>query len=293
MNLSLLRMKKIILLSVLTLFLLEGCVQKQTPQAGKTCSMNIATFNLRLDLESDGENAWPHRKEMVKDLIRFHEFDICGTQEGFAHMLKGIAELENYAYTGVGRDDGEEAGEHSAIVYRTDRFTLLDNGDFWLSQTPEEPSYGWEAEYKRICSWAKFKDNNCDKEFYFFSVHYDHIAKEARRESSKLMLERVKTIAGDHTFFVTGDFNATPDSEPMQIIYDAGWWYDSKGLSQLPPYGPEGTFQAFRIDAQPKERIDYIFVSEGVGVDKYGVLTDMRYGRFPSDHFPIMIRVNY
>ena len=105
----------------------------------------MATFNLRMDTEKDGVNAWPNRKEMVKGLIRFHDFDIFGTQEGFKHMLDGIAELDGYAYIGAGRDDGEDAGEHSAIFYKTSRFDLLDKGNFWFSETPDVPGKGWDA----------------------------------------------------------------------------------------------------------------------------------------------------
>ncbi len=212
-------MKRLHFLAVCCIFLLAGCGDNQQIQSGnETCSMNIGTFNLRMDVESDGENAWPNRKEMVKGLIRFHEFDILGTQEGFAHMLRGITELENYAYTGVGRDDGKEEGEHSAIVYRTDRFTLLENGDFWLSQTPEIPSYGWEAGHRRICSWGKFRDDQCGKIFYFFSVHYDHIAREARRESSRLMLDRVKSIAGDNTFLLPAISTRLPTANRCRLF---------------------------------------------------------------------------
>lgn len=116
----------------------------------------------------DGVNAWPNRKEMVKGLIRFHDFDIFGTQEGFKHMLDGIAELDGYAYIGAGRDDGEDAGEHSAIFYKTSRFDLLDKGNFWFSETPDVPGKGWDATCcNRICSWGKFRDKESGKVFYF------------------------------------------------------------------------------------------------------------------------------
>ncbi|MCD7852280.1 MAG: hypothetical protein LUH63_22710 [Parabacteroides sp.] len=122
--------------------------------AGDSC-LNVATFNLRMDTPADGVNAWPNRKEMVKGLIRFHDFDIFGTQEGFMHMLDGIVELDGYAYIGAGRDDGEEAGEHSAIFYKTGRFELLDKGNFWFSETPEVPGKGWDVTCcNRICLWA-------------------------------------------------------------------------------------------------------------------------------------------
>lgn len=260
--------------------------------AGDTGSLTIATYNLRMDTPGDGENAWPNRKEMVKTLIQFHDFDICGTQEGFIHQLRDVCEADVYDYVGVGRDDGKEAGEHSAILYKKDRFKVLDKGNYWLSETPDVPGKGWDATCcNRICSWAKFKDEVTGKEFYFFNVHYDHEGEEARRESSKLMIAKIKSIVGNAPFFCTGDFNATPDSEPIRIIYNDGTLLDSYKVAKIPPYGPVGTFQGFKLRTSSEGRIDYIFVSEGIQVNTYGVLTDMNDNRFPSDHFPVMIDV--
>ena len=161
--------------------LLQSWAMKEShPATGGRSELNVATFNLRMDTEKDGVNAWPNRKEMVKGLIRFHDFDIFGTQEGFRHML-----------------DGEDAGEHSAIFYKTSRFDLLDKGNFWFSETPDVPGKGWDATCcNRICSWGKFRDKESGKVFYFFNSHYDHQGKVARRESSKLLIARIKQIAG-------------------------------------------------------------------------------------------------
>lgn len=262
--------------------------------AKEKCPLNVATFNLRMDTPIDGENAWEHRKEMVKSLVLFHEFDLFGTQEGFKHQLDGILETGKYAYVGKGRDDGEDAGEHSAIFYNKARFVVLEKGDFWYSETPDVPGKGWDAECcNRICSWAKFKDKESGKEFYFFNSHFDHQGKVARRESSKLLLTKIKAIVGNHTFFCTGDFNATPDAEPIQILVNDGLLIDSKTVSEEPPYGTSGTFTSFKFDAPMDKRIDYIFISKDVKVKKYGVLTDSQYGRFPSDHFPVMIEASF
>ena len=269
----------------------EECTQEKCVQEKKECNLNIASFNLRMDTPNDGQNAWPNRKEMVKGLIRFHDLDIVGTQEGFKHQLDGILELDGYTYVGAGRDDGKDAGEHSAIIYKKDRFELLDNGDFWFSETPDVPGKGWDATCcNRICSWAKFKDKLSGKEFFVFNSHYDHQGKVARKNSSLLLLKMIEQIAGDNPVFATGDFNATPDDEPIQTIYNSGKLNDSYLVTEEPPYGTEGTFSAFRIDAPMKNRIDYIWVTPGITVKKYGVLNDMQYGRFPSDHFPVVIQ---
>ncbi len=255
--------------------------------------LNIATYNLRLDTSNDGLDAWKHRKENVNGLIRFHDFDIVGTQEGFQHQLLDITTTGDYAYVGVGRDDGVNGGEHSAIIYKTDRFEVIDNGDFWFSETPETPSYGWEAKYRRVCSWAKFQDKEAGKEFYVFSLHYDHEAKEARRNSSLLLLKKINEIAGDTPTFCVGDFNATPDGEPIQIIYNADILHDARLVTETKPYGTEGTFNAFKLDGPMKDRIDYIWVSKDITIKKYGVLNDVHYGRFPSDHFPVMVKASF
>lgn len=282
-------MKKLFILS-LSFFLITLMFAQNEK---KSYELNIATYNLRMDTPNDSLNAWVHRKDMVNGLIRFHDFDIIGTQEGFHHQLQDIVRAGDYAYVGVGRDDGKNAGEFSAVVYKTDRFEVLENGDFWFSLTPDEPSFGWDANIRRICSWAKFRDNEAGKEFFFFSLHYDHQGKEARRNSSLLLLSKIKEIAGDAPLFCVGDFNATPDDEPIQIIYNANILNDSYLISQTKPYGTVGTFNAFKLDAPMKNRIDYIWVNPGITIKKYGVLNDMHYGHFPSDHFPVMVKAGF
>jgi endonuclease/exonuclease/phosphatase family metal-dependent hydrolase len=279
-------MKKIVLMMA-AVFFVSGLYAQQL-------NLNVGTYNLRLDTPHDGKNSWEHRKEMVKGLIRFHDFDMFGTQEGFIHQIKDILEVEAYDYVGAGRDDGKDGGEHSAIFYKKGRFTVLDKGNYWLSETPDVPGKGWDATCcNRICSWAKFREKATGKEFYFFNVHYDHQGKEARRQSSHLMLSKIKAIAGDAPVFCTGDFNATPDDEPIQLIYIDGLLTDSYKLTKQPPYGPVGTFQAFQLDSPMKERIDYIFVTKGIQVEKYGVLTDINDARFPSDHCPVLVTVRF
>ena len=258
--------------------------------AQKKKEIRVSSFNLRYDNPSDGVNAWPNRKEFVKALIRYHDFDIIGTQEGLYSQMKDLNEMSEYAFVGVGRDDGQTAGEFSAIFYKTDRFKLLDSGDFWLSETPNTPGKGWDATCcNRICSWAKFRDANTKNVFYVFNVHFDHRGVVARRESAKLTLQKIREIAGNSPVIYAGDFNATPESEPIQIIQAS--LRDSYVATALPPYGPVGTFNGFRMDAPLNNRIDYIFVSHHFDVLKYAALTDFLEQRFPSDHLPIVADV--
>lgn len=275
-------MKKFILLLLSGLMLQSVFAQKNVP-------VTIATYNLRFNNPNDGPNAWPQRKENVKALIRFHEFDLFGTEEGLIDQLKDIAELEEFAYTGKGRDDGREAGEHSAIFYRKSRFELLQSGDFWLSETPDKPGKGWDATCcNRICSWGKFKDKQTKKIFFFFCVHFDHQGVIARKESGKLMVKKIKEIAGNKPVVCVGDFNSTPETEQIQEMQTL--LRDAYKVTEAPPYGPVGTFNAFKFNAPLKARIDYIFVSSGIRVLKYGALSDSKDLRYPSDHLPVVIK---
>ena len=275
-------MKKLVLFFMAVIISAGTFAQKEVP-------MNVATYNLRYNNPGDGENAWPNRKEMVKALVRYHDFDVFGTQEGLIGQLKDLAEMPEYAWYGRGRDDGKDGGEHSAIFYKKDRFELVDKGDFWLSETTDQPTFGWDAVCKRICSWVKLKDKRTRKEFYFFSVHFDHKGEKARSESGKLMVAQIKTIAGSTPAICVGDFNSTPDTEQIQSL--ASLLKDSRAVSEMPPYGPEGTFEGFKVDAPMDTRIDYIFVSNAFLVKKYAVLTDSKKQRYPSDHLPVVANV--
>ncbi|GGG77194.1 endonuclease [Parapedobacter pyrenivorans] len=260
-------------------------------QKTDVAEIRVASYNLRMDTPRDSLNAWPNRKENVKALIRYHDFDIIGTQEGFVHQLTDILELPEYAYFGAGRDDGKQAGEHSAIIYKKDRFRIVDSGNFWLSETPGEPGLGWDATCcNRICSWAKFADKGTKKEFYVFNVHFDHQGVIARKESGKLMVAKIKEIAKDAPVICMGDFNSTPETE--QIKGMSAILNDAYTITKQPPYGPVGTTNSFRFTAPMKNRIDYIFVSKDFEVAKYAVLTDAKDQRYPSDHLPVVADVH-
>ena len=250
----------------------------------------VATYNLRQNNPIDGVNAWPNRKETVKSLVRFHEFDIYGTQEGFLGQLKDLCEVEGFAYTGHGREDGKDKGEHSAILYKKDRFDLLNSGDFWLRETPDQPGLGWDATCcNRICSWGKFKDKETSKVFFFFCVHFDHQGVVARVESGKLMVKKIKEIAGNHPAICVGDFNSLPDTEQIKTMQTL--LKDCRLASVTSPYGPKGSFNSFKFDSPLDQLIDYIFVSSQIEVLKYGILTDHIDCRYPSDHLPVVSKI--
>jgi endonuclease/exonuclease/phosphatase family metal-dependent hydrolase len=267
-------------------------LSSQTIAAERGGTIVVATYNLRLNTPQDGINAWPHRKDAVKALIRYHGFDVFGTQEGLPDQLADLATMDEFAHVGAGRDDGRHAGEHAAIFYRKSRFTVLQHGDFWLSETPDRPSLGWDAKCcNRIVSWVQLRDQDSDKTFFVFSAHFDHEGVVARRESAKLLVRRIGDIAGDRPVICLGDFNATPQSEPIATM--SGVLRDAREIAATAPYGPVGTFNGFQLHAAATNRIDYVFVSSGVNVLRYGVLTDSLDGRYPSDHFPVVVKIAF
>lgn len=270
------------------LSVLFACLISLPIMAQKSDQIRVASYNIRNQYPLEGENSWPFRRDQVKALIQYHDFDIIGSQECIYEQLQDICQLPGYTYFGAGRDDGKTQGEHSAIIYKKDRFEVLESGNFWLSETPDKPSLGWDATCcNRICSWVKFKDKNTKKTFYFFSVHFDHQGRVARVESGKLMVQKIKEIAKDAPVICTGDFNSRPDTEQIQTMQTI--LNDSYKITKMPPYGPVGTSNGFRFTAPMTSRIDYVFVSNQFTVFKYGVLTDSFDQHYPSDHQPVVV----
>lgn len=261
---------------------------------GQAQDMKVATYNLRYDNKNDSlnGNGWEQRGPVVTGLIRFHDFDIFGTQEGLKNQLDDISNaLPQYARYGRGRDDGIDKGEHSAIFYKKDEFTLLNKGDFWLSETPDKPSLGWDATCcNRICSWVQLQHKKRGKKFFFFNVHYDHQGVVARKESSKLILKKIKEIAGKSPVIFTGDFNGSTSTEWYQTIANSGILKDTYNEVKF-PYANNASFNAFGKAKQSNDIIDHIFVSDQFKVIKWGLLTDTYYGKFPSDHFPVLVEL--
>jgi endonuclease/exonuclease/phosphatase family metal-dependent hydrolase len=263
----------------------------------KAQSLTVMTFNIRLNVASDSLNAWPYRKDKVASQILFHKIDLLGVQEALHDQMIDLEDrLPQYKYVGVGRDDGKEKGEYSAIFYDTSKLEVIQSSTFWLSLTPEVPgSKSWDAAITRIVTWAKFKERRSGKIFFAFNTHFDHMGKTARRESAALLLRKVTEIAGKTPAIVTGDFNAIPSDEPVQVVTDKNdpsHLVDSKELSTTGHYGPTGTFNGFG----PRERddfpIDYIFLKGKWKVLSHATISESWQGRFASDHFAVMASVS-
>lgn len=275
---------------LLYLLLLIGTVAvAQTP-------LNVMTFNIRYNNPGDSLDAWPYRKDKVAGTILFQEAQLLGVQEALYDQITDLQEgLPQYKRIGVGRDDGKTKGEFSAIFYDTTRLQLLQSQTFWLSTTPEVPgSKGWDAAITRIVTWGKFRDKKTKQVFFHFNTHFDHKGAVARRESAHLLLKQVAAIAGKTPAVITGDFNATPDDEPIQVILnnsDPLHLQDSKALSKTPHFGPEGTFNGFKNAERGDQPIDYIFLKGNFSVLQHATLSNTWKGHFASDHFAVFSRI--
>ena len=254
--------------------------------------LSMMTYNIRYATVNDQENQWEKRKGFLTEQIGFYEPDVFGVQEGLHSQLEFIDQaLPGYNYIGVGRDDGKEKGEYCAIFFNKEKLELLDQGTFWLSSTPDKVSKGWDAAFERICTYARFKDRASDMVFLVFNTHFDHIGELAREKSAELIVKKASEINKDNfPVVLMGDLNLNEKSKAIKYLSAA--YNDSKMVSEAKPFGPHGTFTGFQFHDPVKDRIDYIFCSkENISVKKYAVLTDSKESRYPSDHFPVMIKI--
>ncbi|WP_353415632.1 endonuclease/exonuclease/phosphatase family protein [Haloferula helveola] len=276
----------------------------------------IGTYNIRYDNPGDRKsgNAWEQRAPVVAGIIRFHDFDIVGTQEGFRHQVDDLRKLlPDHLCSTHGRDNGAEQGEQIAIFFKKDLYELAADGCFWLSETPDKPSKGWDAGLRRICGWAQFKPKSGGDPFYVFSVHFDHRGEQARQESAKLLLAKVDEIAGNAPAFVLGDFNADQNSTTYRLLEDSPRLADTFRTSEF-RFAPNGTANRFDAASMTSSRIDHVFAPEGAAIARFGILTDtyrvaksseaadqtsgnfpkeVKFGdfeiRLPSDHYPVLV----
>lgn len=254
--------------------------------------VSLMTYNIRLDIASDEENAWSFRKDFLVSQLELYMPDIFGIQEGKPNQVNFIDKnLGDYHFIGEGRDGGEN-GEFSAIFYNEQKYKLLAQKTFWLSETPLEVSKGWDAAFPRICTYGLFMNKVSGIRFFVFNTHLDHIGIIARSRSLQLILKKIDDINTENLPVVLmGDFNMEPKSE--EIVKLSKEMDDCKYSSIKRPFGPEGTFNAFNFKRVTTKRIDYIFVSksEGITVNKYGVLNNSYNLKYPSDHFPVYVEI--
>ena len=286
-----------------------------------SAQMLVGSYNIRLKVSSDSVkgNVWQKRCQVICDQVNFMSPDIFGTQEVLhVQLLDMLQGLDGYDYIGVGRDDGKTGGEYAAIFYKPDRLRLLDQGNFWLSETPDRPGLGWDAACVRVCTWGRFAGQTAtdDEAFYFFNLHMDHVGVVARREGAKLIVRKIREIAQGAPVIVTGDFNVDQKDEIYSIFTESGLLKDSYLASRL-RFAENGTFNSFDTELYTDSRIDHIFVSPDTEVESYGVLTNSYWmpndesaaklkghdapqqidfskytRRQPSDHYPVFVRLS-
>ncbi|MFT6995506.1 MAG: endonuclease/exonuclease/phosphatase family metal-dependent hydrolase, partial [Maribacter sp.] len=256
---------------------------------------DVMSFNIRYDNPEDGKQNWHHRKENVVRMIHFYDLDIIGLQEVLVNQQNYLKEsLSEYKSVGIGREDGKEKGEFASIFYKKDRFKILKSGTFWLSETPDKISKGWDADLERIATWAVFKDKNTREEFIFMNTHFDHIGNIARVESAKLLKEKAIELAGNLPLILTGDFNLVPESEGIRTLIkpDGKNTLINASSAATFTYGPDWTTCGF--DNRPFEErkvIDYIFLKGISKVTKYAVFSEMLENVFLSDHCPVFAQI--
>jgi endonuclease/exonuclease/phosphatase family metal-dependent hydrolase len=257
-------------------------------------NLKVMTYNIRLDVAVDGENDWTHRKEYLTSQIQFYEPDVLGIQEAKPNQVLDINSLLTpYNNVGIGRD-GLAKGESSNIYYKKDRFIVVESNTFWLSETPNEISKGWDAAFNRVCTYALFKDKKTKLSFWVFNTHLDHIGEVARTNGIQLILSTIETLnTKKYPVIFMGDFNSEPNTD--RIIELKKTMNDSYDISKEKPFGPSGTFNNFKHNEAVTKLIDYIFISKqsNIEVKKYAVLSDSKDLKYPSDHLPVYVEINF
>ena len=277
-----------IVLLQLTILLSFSCAQKSNP-------INSMSFNIRYDNPKDGIQNWHQRKENIVRMINFYDLDIMGLQEVLANQLNYLkTNLGQYHTVGIGREDGKEKGEFSPIFFKASRYKEIKSGTFWLSETPEKVSKGWDAALERIATWAVLKDKTSGEELIFMNTHFDHKGKLARVESAKLLKQKAIELAGDLPLILTGDFNLPPESNGIKTMIEPDGDNTLVNSSSIATYsyGPDWTTCGF--DNRPfdnRKVIDYIFVKNVKKVIKYAVFSEMLNDIYLSDHCPVFAQI--
>ena len=256
---------------------------------GSATSLSVMTFNMRYDNPEDGADNWRFRRERIAGVIKAQEIDVLGTQELLSNQFNDLSGLlTGYQGVGVGRLDGAESGEYCAVFFRKDRFTLLDSGTFWLSETPEVVgSLGWDGACERIATWVVLRDRD-GRELFFIDTHLDHVGQVARDEGVSLLMKRIETLSGGRPVILTGDFNSEPGSSVVAHVQKDGVLRDAKAIAQQRS-GTDWSFSDFgQIPEAERPLLDYIFVSGDIEALRYEVLPDTFDGGYVSDHAPVM-----
>ncbi len=271
-------MKKIVIA-----LLFAGSLLHTAQAAEESREIRLISYNMRTSAARDGANSWENRRHATRQMIEQEAPALFGVQEAMPDQLQYInTESPQYAYVGVGRDDGAGEGEVMAIFYLRERFDLLNSGTFWISETPDRVSRGWDAACNRTVTWVELRDHISGKEFFFFNTHLDHLGKVAREEGVKLLTQKIQQIAGKKPAIVGGDFNTSTDSPLFKPLTK----YMFSARSKAPVTDHKGTFNGFG-SAPDTIVLDHLYFRGKMKCRKF-VTLDGNYGAaFISDHYPI------
>ena len=247
-------------------------------------ALRVMSFNIRVNTESDGENAWSHRRDMVARTIQFHQADLVGLQESYSSMADDLEDrLPDY----VRVSNGETL---NPILYRESRLELVSSHVIWLSETPDVESVGWDASTTRTAAYAVFRERRTQSELHVFNIHFDQRGELSRVNSAALVASRVKELPPEARVLVIGDFNLLADSPALEMLEDGTNLRDAFDVSLAPHHGPGGSFKGFKDSKYSGRRVDHIYVRNLV-VKQHGILADHYDGRQPSDHYPVLAEV--
>ena len=247
-------------------------------------TMRVMSFNIRCT--NVGSDTWEDRIDIVSQTMLESDADSIGVQEATPEWMATLKETlkDKYTYVGVGRDDGDNEGEYSAIFYLKDKYTALESGTFWLSETPDEPSFGWDAACRRVCTWVVLLNNESGEKYVHLNSHFDHVGIEARRNSVNLILDKAKEFT-DLPIVFTADMNVKQGSENYNQFVDSGVLKDTKFIA--PKSMDYCTYHDTKPQLHKDDVIDYVMVNDNFEALEYSVVTEGIDGRYVSDHFPI------
>ena len=249
--------------------------------------IKIISYNIRYNNSNDGKDIWENRRETITDFIEKEAPDFLGLQEvNFPQIQYLNSNLINYNFIGVGRDDGKTRGEFSPIYFKKSKYNLILSNTFWLSETPDNISVGWDAAMERICTYGLFEQKNDGTKLWVFNTHFDHIGNVAREKSVDLILSKIKDLTKDKDqTIITGDFNLSDDSVPIKKLQN---FYNDVNIKMDNKSKFYGTFNNFKIDNNYNNRIDYIFYKnfDLIKSSHLHIKTDQ--GRWASDHHPVI-----
>ena len=280
--------KKLLLLTFIFSFLFTVCAISSAHSDNPSNAHRIMSFNIRYGSANDGENSWTNRKELLFEVIKEYNPDILGVQEALDFQINALAtKFAHFKRSGVGRDDGSHAGEHSAIFYDSTKFSIIREETFWFSETPQKAgSMSWGAHFPRICSWAELVDNE-GKRIFVFNNHWDHESQVSRKNSAQMLINKIKELKIPAHIIVMGDFNAGENNPAFRILIDDAFVKLKDTFRALKPAAKEtGTFNGFD-GVSTGEKIDAILVSATFKIINADILHTNRNGTYPSDHFPV------